>query len=989
MYVSDVQDAFLLIPLAPWVWFFMLFRWFSDSTSCTDDCLLAHLFADFGSRGMPGTFKVFLVDVVVNMARSEMVFTLPLVIYVDDGALIGAVESETNAEMGALQAFTSEYTGVVWKWAKDKPAAQSQLYIGFVWDSRDFSLCLEERKIVRYLEDLAGAAASASLTLKQRQSLAGKMQRAIRTLPPGAACLLVNCFLMMQGLSLPWHSRRTTRAERQDYKFVHDMLQLNGARGYYSYDGFGNAPGCLSDAFKRQHEAGGGYVSADGFYDWYVYGRSAARKPIDELEGDTVLRCCEALCGRWKGMQVPFGIDNSSFERSAEKSRSRAPRLNELLRHLFILQVKYGFVLQPYWLSSEDNYLADHLSRGRVAEFLELVGDAGFLRPAAVLFKHPSAGRMVTFGDGDRKDSMSVLRQLLDSYSSNVSKDGALLMLTLPLLRLRGGAPARVGDAQHLSVPYARASVFTGLPPEYMERADQIMDNRLAASSTSKMMVAYRRWETFCDTRGWCPLIDTDDPDRGGRMAAWVISMVDETELVFKSISTYVWGMRVWHVLQHEADPAYGVMHWREFMAAVAVLTSVPGEPREEVPFEVLEAILRGLDMDDFEDVNLGCVVLTLYFTFSRTECPCPKAHTGPNAFDPTKHWTWEDFRLVRMHDRWVLWIRFKGYKQDPRMERAEVAHAAEFLPFQPGEAGESRDWVPVGDVEERPEFSISRFVLRHCQLLGRQRRPGEAMFLCADRKRPYTYGALMADFRKKLAAVGADVKLGPHGLRVRGYNDSRDANGEDLTVVHGGWRSSAHSRYARFAQRAVLGIPAAMLGETNPFTGARQVSRTVVARGAAAQVDDPDDGDEDQVDGFAAAGAQPASRSLPDGYTRADRVAEPSGRKYPIYTAPDGTVCSSAPHAWRHYLSSARPNAASSPRPTLSPRRPNPARRGAVSPPARLHESAAHPTHSQSPNTPTRHHESAPQSPSNHNQHIYIHNKQKAATAFRRWVRA
>ena len=157
MYVSDVQDAFLLIPLAPWVWFFMLFRWFSDSDSETDDCLLAHLFGDFGTRGMPGTFKIFLVDVVVNMARSEMVFTLPLVIYVDDGALIGPDESETNAEMQALQHFTSEYTGVVWKLSKDKPAATSQHYIGFVWNSRDFTLCLEEKKILRYLVDLSNA----------------------------------------------------------------------------------------------------------------------------------------------------------------------------------------------------------------------------------------------------------------------------------------------------------------------------------------------------------------------------------------------------------------------------------------------------------------------------------------------------------------------------------------------------------------------------------------------------------------------------------------------------------------------------------------------------------------------------------------------------------------------------------------------------------------------------------------------------------------
>jgi hypothetical protein len=38
--------------------------------------------------------------------------------------------------------------------------------------------------------------------------------------------------------------------------------------------------------------------------------------------------------------------------------------------------------------------------------------------------------------------------------------------------------------------------------------------------------------------------------------------------------------------------------------------------------------------------------------------------------------------------------------------------------------------------------------------------------------------------------------ELGFHGLRVEGYNLSKRGNGEDLTVAHGLWKSSAHKRY-------------------------------------------------------------------------------------------------------------------------------------------------------------------------------------------------
>ena len=68
MRVSDVADAFTLIPLHPCLWAFMLFRWFENSLSVSDTTLFAHIFGDFGTSGMPGTFKVILVDQIAHTA---------------------------------------------------------------------------------------------------------------------------------------------------------------------------------------------------------------------------------------------------------------------------------------------------------------------------------------------------------------------------------------------------------------------------------------------------------------------------------------------------------------------------------------------------------------------------------------------------------------------------------------------------------------------------------------------------------------------------------------------------------------------------------------------------------------------------------------------------------------------------------------------------------------------------------------------------------
>ena len=136
-----------------------------------------HLFCDFGTRGMPGCFYLFYVKVVIPMARSELVVTLPLVIYVDDNALIGPVEGEVNAEMGQLQEWTAReiFTRPIFKALKDRRAARRQLYIGFWWESLSLTLTLEERKLRDYVAVLLQFARTRVVSLHDLQSLAGKV----------------------------------------------------------------------------------------------------------------------------------------------------------------------------------------------------------------------------------------------------------------------------------------------------------------------------------------------------------------------------------------------------------------------------------------------------------------------------------------------------------------------------------------------------------------------------------------------------------------------------------------------------------------------------------------------------------------------------------------------------------------------------------------------------------------------------------------------
>ena len=691
------------------------------------------------------------------------------------------------------------------------------------------------------------------------------------------------------------------------------MLALNAGRGYYSYDNFSRGTEFRSDACKSRALTGGGWVVNDGTYSFYTYGSSASRKPIDYLEGDSVVRCCKANAHKWRGCIVRAGIDNTSFENSLEAGRSRVARLNDLIRRLLALQIEYEFILEPYWISSEDNLHADLLSRQNIEKFLEVAHD--FVSVGASLCMHASAGTVATFADCDYSVAMGALRQTLKTFSSNYTGDGPSYLLVLLSLLVVVHAPTRGagvgGDAQLLSIPYDRTSVFNGCPPELLDRLDEIMDNRLRPSSLRKANSGFKRWTDFCDIREWPHLMPNALPARGGRMAAWILSMIDDTALVFASISTYVWGMRTMHTLHHLSDPAMGVEFFRELMRGASVLTSVPGTPRKRIEHDVIEALLRDIcdnHWDDRVKVQFGLVVLILYFTFSRTECPCPRSFTGPDSWDPSKHWQDCDFALRRSVGQWVLWVRFKAIKQDPRLERPAARHEDQNLPadLHSTDPTVSKDWVPLGDVPSLPHFSVARFYQRFIQLLGRARAPDEPMFLAADGVRPYTYTAFSGELTAACVAHGGTDKDKPHGLRVAGYFMSKRSNGEDITVAHGGWSedSDGHSRYDRFGHSDVLGVPAGIVGAVSVFGGARAISASRVSRGAPSMAVGPPDVDSDEVDDddepAASTGPAAASRDLPRGFRQERRVTV-AGRAYSVFFAPDGRRFDSLVGCWRY----------------------------------------------------------------------------------------
>ena len=195
-----------------------------------------------------------------------------------------------------------------------------------------------------------------------------------------------------------------------------------------------------------------------------------------------------------------------------------------------------------------------------------------------------------------------------------------------------------------------------------------------------------------------------------------------------------------------------------------------------------------------------------------------------------------------------------------------------------------------------------------------------------------YTYSQSLQDFKKYFSfVIGGDVTdyagYGWHGIRVAGYNASiLSANGESLTVAHGGWKSTAHERYRRFTMKEVLQIPANMVGSSIlPVPGVRSICGKTVVRGRATH-DSSSDDDGECADGEASGSdfddmlATYESSMLPPAYSRVERNRDGLARSYVVYVAPDGHACDSRPAAWAYFRRPAEGSESTSSSPGPSP---------------------------------------------------------------------
>jgi hypothetical protein len=213
------------------------------------------------------------------------------------------------------------------------------------------------------------------------------------------------------------------------------------------------------------------------------------------------------------------------------------------------------------------------------------------------------------------------------------------------------------------------------------------------------------------------------------------------------------------------------------------------------VPTASIRAGLAAVDRTNFMEVQIALLVLMLYFTFQRSELPCPKTY---GSLDHSKHLFVRHMQPHEGGTRWAVGVT----KADPRAERLS------------GDAGPGREWIVVGEVDDELFDMRTWLALFYSMLPPGPRDPDSPFFVAADMKRPLIYSNALSGFHDFLRKGGVDdPDEGLHGIRAEAFMTCCGAVTEEAAVIQGGWASrQTASRYDRLTLQVAKSISSKMV---------------------------------------------------------------------------------------------------------------------------------------------------------------------------------
>ncbi len=327
---------------------------FSLDGSCYREAVLP-----FGCASSPTLFNMFaeaihwIVESITGQPHSH---------YLDDS--FGAVVDGDSSTPVRAMAATCHALGMALSAKKTHFDVTELEILGVLIDSERQTASLTEERRLKVRERLHAVLDAGTASLRDLQEIAGTLQFLTAVIPHGRAFMRRIHDAGGKLHSAPPNQRRHLPKEaRRDLQWWWDVLEDWNGRPLRVPE-ITHYVHLWTDACPRG--LGGHLGPADSATEayWLHVPRRHRQKPIHFLEALAVLRGLELLCGEVAaGGNLVLHIDNEAVRYSLLSGSSRDPLLQTVVRAIFSWAAARHITLLPVRVSSEDNLLADVLSR--------------------------------------------------------------------------------------------------------------------------------------------------------------------------------------------------------------------------------------------------------------------------------------------------------------------------------------------------------------------------------------------------------------------------------------------------------------------------------------------------------------------------------------------------------------------------------------------------------------------------------------------------
>jgi hypothetical protein len=338
LHKRDLKDAFRKIPVSPYDHWLLLFEW--QGQFYVDICL------PFGLSTSPFLFNLFAEGLHWIL---EYVYSQSVVHYLDDFLLVAG---DNDALFGQV----CEYLGLEEKPSKSIDGSVVD-FTGIEIDSERMEVRLPKDKHMRALKGVEDMLRHGSTNFITLRSLIGFLSFCAKVVPLGRPFLrnLFN-FLYTLAATGPYSTRRLSTEAKRDLSWWSSLLRnWHGKQlirkhrtSYFIYTDASGSKGI------------GGWWGSQAFSSRMP--RRHRSKHINWKEAYAILFALAKWGQQLAGCQVTFMCDNSSIVDAINKTSIRGEAINPL-QLILLTAALHDIVLHACWLSSEENWIADALSR--------------------------------------------------------------------------------------------------------------------------------------------------------------------------------------------------------------------------------------------------------------------------------------------------------------------------------------------------------------------------------------------------------------------------------------------------------------------------------------------------------------------------------------------------------------------------------------------------------------------------------------------------